>query len=110
MYKTIQSFRLYEQIVSQIEQSIQSGQLKPGDQLPPERELAEQLGVSRTAVREAIKRGLSREEVASSVSFLGRYPMNPGRESFGPELQRMNAGRLYDVLTQGEENLLKARK
>ncbi|HLB12289.1 MAG TPA: MBL fold metallo-hydrolase [Dehalococcoidia bacterium] len=62
------------------------------------------------AVREAIKRGLSREEVASSVSFLGRYPMNPGRESFGPELQRMNAGRLYDVLTQGEENLLKARK
>jgi len=29
--------------------------MKPGDQLPPERELAQQFGVSRTAVREAVK-------------------------------------------------------
>jgi GntR family transcriptional repressor for pyruvate dehydrogenase complex len=55
MYQTIQTERLYEQIVQQIEQRILNGDLKIGDRLPPERELAEQFGVSRTAVREAIK-------------------------------------------------------
>ena len=54
-YKTLQSLRLYEQIVHQIEDSILQGALKPGDQLPAERELAQQFGVSRTAVREAVK-------------------------------------------------------
>jgi GntR family transcriptional repressor for pyruvate dehydrogenase complex len=55
MYKTVQSLRLYEQIVQQIEESILKGSLKPGDQLPAERELAQRFGVSRTAVREAVK-------------------------------------------------------
>jgi GntR family transcriptional regulator, transcriptional repressor for pyruvate dehydrogenase complex len=55
MYKLIQASRLYEQIVQQIEESIRKGDLTEGSQLPPERDLAKQFGVSRTAVREAIK-------------------------------------------------------
>jgi GntR family transcriptional regulator, transcriptional repressor for pyruvate dehydrogenase complex len=55
MYKIVRSSRLYEQIVQQVEDSIRKGAMKPGDQLPPERELAQQFGVSRTAVREAVK-------------------------------------------------------
>jgi GntR family transcriptional repressor for pyruvate dehydrogenase complex len=55
MYQPIQSERLYEQIVEQIERRIVAGDLKVGDQLPAERELADQFAVSRTAVREAIK-------------------------------------------------------
>jgi GntR family transcriptional regulator, transcriptional repressor for pyruvate dehydrogenase complex len=55
MYKIVRSSRLYEQIVQQVEESIHKGALKPGEQLPPERELAQQFGVSRTAVREAVK-------------------------------------------------------
>jgi GntR family transcriptional repressor for pyruvate dehydrogenase complex len=47
--------RLDEQIVQQVEGSIHKGALKLGDQLPPERDLAEQFGVSRTVVREAVK-------------------------------------------------------
>ncbi len=47
--------RLYESIVSYIEAQILNGELAPGDQLPSERELTQQFGVSRTAVREAIK-------------------------------------------------------
>ena len=54
MYSTIRSARLYEQITEQIQNRIIAGQLRPGDKLPPERELAEQFGVSRTAVREAV--------------------------------------------------------
>ena len=55
MYKIVRTSRLYEQIVQQIEESIAKGALKPGDQFPAERELAQQFGVSRTAVREAVK-------------------------------------------------------
>ena len=55
MYKIVRSSRLYEQIVQQVEESIHKGAMKPVDQLPPERELAQQFGVSRTAVREAVK-------------------------------------------------------
>ena len=55
MYSRVQSSRLYQQIVDQIEALILEGKLHPGDQLPSERELAEQFSVSRTAVHEAVK-------------------------------------------------------
>src|SRR5579863_1981380 len=55
VYKLVRTSRLYEQIVHQIEESIVKGALKAGDQLPAERELAQRFGVSRTAVREAVK-------------------------------------------------------
>jgi len=55
VYKLIRTARLYEQIVQQIEDSIVKGDLKAGDQLPAERDLAQRFGVSRTAVREAVK-------------------------------------------------------
>jgi GntR family transcriptional repressor for pyruvate dehydrogenase complex len=54
MYTPIQPDRLYELIVEQIKAQILNGHLRTGDQLPNERELSEQFGVSRTAVREAI--------------------------------------------------------
>jgi GntR family transcriptional repressor for pyruvate dehydrogenase complex len=72
MYKTIQPGRLYEQIVQQIEQRILAGKLKVGDQLPAERDLAEQFGVSRTAVREAVK----------ALSEKGLVKIQPGRGTF----------------------------
>ncbi|MFY9559995.1 MAG: FadR/GntR family transcriptional regulator [Terriglobales bacterium] len=55
VYRAVKTSRLYEQIVQQVEESILKGQLKPGDQLPAERDLAQRFGVSRTAVREAVK-------------------------------------------------------
>ena len=61
--------RLYQEIVDQIQQQIVSGALKPGDQIPAERDLAERFGVSRTAVREAIK---SLTEKGLIEVFVGR--------------------------------------
>ena len=55
MYKRVSTQKLYVNIVEQIEERILRGELKPGDCLPPERELTEQFGVSRTVIREAIK-------------------------------------------------------
>ena len=46
--------RLVDRVVSEIQTLIVEGRLQPGTQLPPERELAEQLGVSRTVIREAV--------------------------------------------------------
>ncbi len=47
--------RIYENIVEQIQRLIQQGELGPGDQLPPERVLAETFQVSRASVREALR-------------------------------------------------------
>lgn len=44
-----------ERIAAQIEAQLSSEALKPGDRLPPERELAEQLGTSRPTLREAVR-------------------------------------------------------
>ncbi|MBI4560568.1 MAG: FadR family transcriptional regulator, partial [Candidatus Rokubacteria bacterium] len=51
----IKSTRIYEEIVRQIRTLISEGKLRSGDQLPPERELAESFKVSRTSVREALR-------------------------------------------------------
>ena len=43
-------------IIRQIKELVISGQLKPGDKLPPERKLSEQMAVGRTHVREALRK------------------------------------------------------
>ena len=45
----------YEKVLTYLEDSLRRGQLSLGDPLPPERELAEQLGISRNSVREAVR-------------------------------------------------------
>jgi GntR family transcriptional repressor for pyruvate dehydrogenase complex len=53
--RPIKRARLYEGAVEQIKKLILENQYKPGDRLPSERELAEQLGIGRPAMREALK-------------------------------------------------------
>jgi GntR family transcriptional repressor for pyruvate dehydrogenase complex len=53
-YETINPPKVSDAIVDQIEQLILEGVLKPGERLLPERELAQQLNVSRPSLREAI--------------------------------------------------------
>lgn len=47
--------KVYEEVAVRLRRVIADGRLKPGDKLPPERELASALGVSRTSVRDAIR-------------------------------------------------------
>ena len=46
--------KLKKSFVDEMQSRILSGQLKPGDRLPPERELAEELGISRGSVNQGI--------------------------------------------------------
>jgi GntR family transcriptional repressor for pyruvate dehydrogenase complex len=54
-FSPIKTKRAFEEICDQIRREVALGKLRPGDRLPPEREFAEQLGVSRTAIREAMR-------------------------------------------------------
>lgn len=54
-FEAVRRNRIYEEIARQIEKMI-TDRLKPGDKLPPERQLAEMFAVSRSSIREAIRK------------------------------------------------------
>ncbi len=91
-----------EQVARRIMAMVSARALKPGDQLPPERELAESLGVSRPSLREAI-RGLSILGVVKSRQGGGAFISDLGAESLlGPirfflSLEDVNVRELYDA-------------
>ena len=55
MFNPIRLSLAHEIVEENIRAAIRLGRFLPGDKLPPERTLAEQLGVSRTVLRQAIK-------------------------------------------------------
>jgi len=105
MYTPIQSELLYKQIVNQIESRIEVGDLKIGDQLPAERELAAQFDVSRTVVREAVKALLQK----------GIVEIQPGRGTFitngipGAVQHALGMLRKFDSVN-GSSNLVEVRE
>jgi GntR family transcriptional regulator len=67
---------LYYQLVEALRDQIVSRRYEPGDQLPPERELAEQYGISRMTVRQALQH-LIREEALIARQGLGTFVAEP---------------------------------
>jgi GntR family transcriptional regulator, transcriptional repressor for pyruvate dehydrogenase complex len=105
MYKVIRTSRLYEQIVQQIEDSILKGTLKAGDQLPSERDLALKFGVSRTAVREAVK-ALHEKGLVEAYSGRGTFITNGTSQAVTQSINLMM--RIDQV--EGSENLAQVRQ
>lgn len=83
--KLVNRKNLSEAVIEQIKQYILSQQLKPGDRLPTEQELADQLGVSRISVREATK----------ALAFMGIIRSAPRR---GLTVGEVDMQRLTDYL------------
>jgi GntR family transcriptional regulator, transcriptional repressor for pyruvate dehydrogenase complex len=54
-FRPPQRRRIHEDIAEQLRDAILDGRFRPGEKLPPERELAEEFRVNRTSIREAIK-------------------------------------------------------
>jgi DNA-binding FadR family transcriptional regulator len=76
--QAVDNRRLYRQIADQIARLIEKGEYDAGERLPPERDLAKQLGVSRPSVREALialeVEGYVEVRVGSGVYVLGPRP------------------------------------
>jgi GntR family transcriptional repressor for pyruvate dehydrogenase complex len=105
MYKLVQTSRLYQQIVQQIEDSILKGGLKEGEQLPAERELAQQFGVSRTAVREALKT-LREKGLVEAYAGRGTFVTNGTARSMRHTLDRV----IRSGTTEGAVHLVEVRE
>ncbi len=82
-FETVRPVRLYERIVEQVEEAIASGELRPGQRLPSERELVVQFGTSRATVREALR-------VLESNGVVRSRPGDPN----GPEILPFTTGGL----------------
>jgi len=97
--KAVYKTKLYQQIATQIRDLIQEGKLKHGDQLPPERELAEIFRVSRHSVREAI-RTLEEKNILKSRVGSGTYVILEDESSivdfFARAIQR-EKGKLAEI-------------
>jgi len=105
IYKALNSTRLSEQVVSQIESLIIDGQLKQGDRLPAERELSERLGVSRTVIREAV-RSLQEKGLVEIRAGVGTFV----HDGMG-DIMRQSLGRMVLInKQQGLENLMQMRE
>jgi GntR family transcriptional repressor for pyruvate dehydrogenase complex len=86
-FQPIQMRRAFEEICDRIRAQIAAGTLKPGDKLPAERELAQQLGVGRNALREALR----------SLEIAGIVRLQKGAKG-GAFIREGDAGRMDEVM------------
>src|SRR5919106_2530170 len=80
VFKTIDPERrgtTSEEVISQLREMIHRGDLRPGDRLPPERDLAKMLGVSRPTLRAGI-RSLSAVGILQSKQGAGTFVAERG--------------------------------
>ena len=80
--------RISDAVAASLEKRILEGSLKPGDRLPPERELAAELGVSRPSLREAIQK-LASKGMLQSRQGGGTYVTNRLESTFLDPWQEM---------------------
>ena len=89
-FQKIQSEKLSQAVMRQIELLILRGILRPGERLPAERDLAEKLGVSRPSLREAIG-ALQDDGLLTSKAGAGVYVADVLGSAFSPALVRLFA-------------------
>lgn len=107
LFSAVRPTRGFEDIVTQIRQAIEDGQLLPGDRMPNERELCETFGVSRPTLREAIRvlEATGVVEVRRGING-GTFIRTPDTEQVSTALEallRFN-GATIDDLAEFREN------
>jgi GntR family transcriptional repressor for pyruvate dehydrogenase complex len=68
-FEKVRRVRTFDDVVEQLREAILSGRIRPGDRLPGERQLCEELGVGRPTLREALR----------SLEALGMIDVRPGK-------------------------------
>jgi GntR family transcriptional repressor for pyruvate dehydrogenase complex len=87
-FQRIQSEKLAQSVVKQVELLILRGILRPGERLPAERDLAERLGVSRPSLREAVS-DLSTKGLLETRAGAGIYVADVLGSAFSPALVKL---------------------
>jgi GntR family transcriptional repressor for pyruvate dehydrogenase complex len=87
VFQTVKSNKVSENIIEQIRKAIFEGKLKPGDKLPPEKEMMKNFKVSKATLREAMRslEVLGFLEIRKGVSggpFVTEVDMKTARDSF----------------------------
>jgi GntR family transcriptional repressor for pyruvate dehydrogenase complex len=85
LFFPIKTRKISDEVYKQIVSLISNGQLKPGDKIPSEREMASELGISRQSIREA----LNRAEVMGLIEVRqgeGSFILSSVREPLKPPL------------------------
>ena len=98
-FRPVKSRKISQRIAQQIKSAILNGMMKPGDRLPPERELVQKFQASRISVREALKgleaSGLLTIKPGSGV-FVAEANSKPLSESF-PSILRIQKTSINDL-------------
>ncbi len=88
-FQPVEPGHAYQQVADQIESAVLAGELRPGDRLPGERELAERFQVGRSTVREALR-------VLASDNLVWSRPGDPR----GPLVLPVSADPLHKTMTR----------
>lgn len=102
-FQAVATQRLYEQVAGQVTDLVARGEFKPGDRLPPERDLAKLLGVSRPTVREAM----------IALEIAGLVEVRVGAGAFVTDKAKANGGvngRLFEGAGSSPFELIAARR
>ena len=101
-FQAVATQRLYEQVAGQVTDLVARGEFKPGDRLPPERDLAKLLGVSRPTVREAM--------IALEIAGLVEVRVGAGAFVTDKARERRRDRRLFEGVGSSPLELIAARR
>ncbi|HOU31994.1 MAG TPA: FadR/GntR family transcriptional regulator [Synergistaceae bacterium] len=96
--KRVRQTRIYEKVVDEIKALIASGSLRQGEPVPPERQLMEDLGVSRSSLREAF-RVLELLGLIESIPGKGRFVRRGrGEEGGASDPRKLEDGAILELM------------
>jgi GntR family transcriptional repressor for pyruvate dehydrogenase complex len=94
-----------DSIIGQLKQMLSSGQLNPGDRIPAERKLAEDLGVSRAHIRTAIKK-LEYYGILKTIPQSGTFVAGLDTSALEGLIQDALQVESYDLYSLAESRLI----
>jgi GntR family transcriptional repressor for pyruvate dehydrogenase complex len=102
LFRTVRVSRASQDIVQQIKERIFAGKLAPGDHLPSEKELAEQFGLSRITVRDALRvlesQGLVAIKVGAGGGAFVASPSSQPLSNMLSDMLRLQGGTVRDLV------------
>lgn len=95
---------IYLQVMAQVKHAVATGEMKPGDQLPPVRQLADELDVNFNTVARAY-RLLDKERIISTQHGRGTFILSPASKKSEGRLRQQDLVALIEQLLKEAQKL-----